>query len=79
MVDRHVDDRHVEDIQIGKVAKLLGKTAYRKWRLSGISTTYPLRPGAERLTVETAVDHLELFEVRENAPFRRNSTSELVV
>ena len=33
---------------------------------------------AEQLTVEAAVDHVELLEVRESAPFRRNSTSELV-
>ena len=34
--------------------------------------------GAEQLTVEAAVEHLELLEVRESAPFRRNSTSKLV-
>ena len=38
----------------------------------------PLRPGAEQLTVEAAVGHVELLEVRESAPFRRNSTSKLV-
>ena len=39
----------------------------------------PLRADAERLTVEAAFDHLELFEIRESAPFGRDSTSELVV
>ena len=34
--------------------------------------------GAEQLTVEAAVGHVELLEVRESAPFRRNSTSKLV-
>ena len=38
----------------------------------------PLRSGAEQLTVEAAVGHLELLQVRESAPFRRNSTSKLV-
>ena len=38
----------------------------------------PLRPGTERLTVEAAVSHLELLEVRECAPFGRDSASELV-
>ena len=38
----------------------------------------PLNTGAEQFTVEAAVGHLELLEVRESAPFRRNSTSELV-
>ena len=40
--------------------------------------TKPLRPGTERLTVEAAVGHLELLEIRECAPFRRDSASELV-
>ena len=35
--------------------------------------------GTTKRTVEAAFDHLELFEVRESAPFRRDSTSELVV
>ena len=34
--------------------------------------------GIERLTVEAAVFHLELLEVRECAPFGRDSASELV-
>ena len=38
----------------------------------------PLRPSAEQLTVEAAVGHLEILEVRESAPFRRDSTSKLV-
>ena len=38
----------------------------------------PLSTGAEQLTVEAAVGHVELLEIRESAPFRRNSTSELV-
>ena len=42
------------------------------------SRSKPLRPGAEQLTVEAAVGHVELLEVRECAPFRRNSTSKLV-
>ena len=37
-----------------------------------------LRPGAEQLTVEAAIHHVELLDVRESAPFRRNSTSRLV-
>ena len=38
----------------------------------------PLRPGAEQLTVEDAVGHLELLEVRKSAPFRRDFASEVV-
>ena len=38
----------------------------------------PLSTGSEQLTVESAFDHLELLEVRQSAPFRRDSTSELV-
>ena len=37
-----------------------------------------LSTDAERLTVESARDHLELLEVRQSAPFRRDFTSELV-
>ena len=33
---------------------------------------------AERLTVESTISHLELLEIRECAPFRRDSASELV-
>ena len=40
--------------------------------------TKALRPGAEQLTVEAAVGHLELLEIRQRAPFRRDSASELV-
>ena len=36
------------------------------------------RPGAEQITVEAAVGHVELLEVRKSAPFRRDSTGELV-
>ena len=38
----------------------------------------PHRPGSERLTVKSAFEHLELLEVRQSAPFRRDATSELV-
>ena len=34
--------------------------------------------GTTNLTVEAAVYHLELLEVRESAPFRRDSASELM-
>ena len=37
-----------------------------------------LSTDSEQLTVEAAVGHIELLEVRESAPFRRNSTSKLV-
>ena len=37
-----------------------------------------LRPDAERLTVESAPSHFEFLEVRQSAPFRRDSASELV-
>ena len=37
-----------------------------------------LSTGAEQLTVEAAVGHVELLEVRECAPFRRDSTGEFV-
>ena len=37
-----------------------------------------LSTGAERLTVEAARDHLEILEVRECAPFRRDAAGELV-
>ena len=37
-----------------------------------------LRPDAEWLTVETTCEHLELLEVRECTPFRRDSAGELV-
>ena len=43
-----------------------------------VQQTVALSTGAEQLTVEAAVGHLELLEVRESAPFRRNSTSKLV-
>ena len=43
-----------------------------------VAKIQPLRPDAERLTVEITCDHLELLEVCQSAPFRRNSTSELV-
>ena len=38
----------------------------------------PLSTDAERLTVESAKSHFELLEVRQSAPFRRNSASELM-
>ena len=37
-----------------------------------------LSTGAAQLTVEAACDHLQHFEVRQSAPFRRDFTSELV-
>ena len=40
--------------------------------------TKPLSTDAERLTVESAKKHLELLEVCQSAPFRRDSISELV-
>ena len=39
----------------------------------------PLRPDAEQLTVKSTISHLELLEIRECAPFRRDSTSELML
>ena len=41
--------------------------------------TKPLSTDAEWLTFEAAFDHLELLEVGESAPFRRDSTSEGIV
>ena len=39
----------------------------------------PLSTGVEQLTVEAAVGHVELLEVRKSGPSKlRNSTSELV-
>jgi len=38
----------------------------------------PLRPDAEQLTVESTIKHLELLEIRECAPFRRDPAIELV-
>ena len=38
----------------------------------------PLRPDAEWLTVESAICHLKRLEIRQSAPFRRDSTSEFV-
>ena len=38
----------------------------------------PLRPDAERLTVEFARDYLERVEICQSAPFGWDSTSELV-
>ena len=46
--------------------------------MQGERSVEALRPGAERLTVEAAAGHLELLEVCESAPFRRDSASELV-
>ena len=40
--------------------------------------TKALMAGAERLTVESAIDHIERLEVSESAPFGRDSTSEVV-
>ena len=37
-----------------------------------------LSTGAERLTVETACDHLERLEICEGAPFRRDAAREPV-
>ena len=45
---------------------------------TGQKGTWSGRTGSERLTVESACDHLELLEVRQSAPFRRDSTSEHV-
>ena len=38
----------------------------------------PLSTDAERLTAESAKSHFEFLEVRQSAPFRRNSTSKRV-
>ena len=37
-----------------------------------------LSTDAEQLTVESTISHLELLEIRECVPFRRDSASELV-
>ena len=37
-----------------------------------------LRPDAERLTVESAKNHVELLEVRQSATLRRDSAGELM-
>ena len=58
-------------------------TNFQRKRTTGISPEHPktqvsAKPDAERLTVESAMSHFEFLEVRQSAPFRRNSTSKLV-
>ena len=62
--------------QLCQLAELLGQFPCRKSECQ--QNTKPLSTGAEQLTVEPAASHLELLEIRQSAPFRRDSASELV-
>ena len=64
-------------------------TNFQRKKTTGISPEHPktqlsakpngaLSTDAEQLTVKSTISHLELLEIRECAPFRRDPASELV-
>ena len=69
----------LERRQLGQTRELLWYAAWgARHVFQSAKNTKALRPGADQLTVEVAVGHTELLEVRECAPVMRNSTSKLV-
>ena len=69
--------RNIEVGQIYKFPEFVRQLSCKRGNTSTQSMK-ALGPGSEQLTVESACVHLELFEVRQSAPFRRDSTSELI-